>query len=89
MLNTQYGLKPNEDPYKAFGFEAMRVFLDGINAVGADKLALDDWLHTVQNRQSAIGTYGFDANGDTTLRAYGLYRISGDELRWEGAVTAA
>ena len=43
----------------------------------------------VQNRASALGTYGFDANGDTTLRTYGLYTIRGRPLRWAGPVTAA
>ena len=36
-------------------------------------------LHT-QNRHSVIGTYSIDADGDTTLAAYGLYRISGGSL---------
>jgi branched-chain amino acid transport system substrate-binding protein len=89
LLNTVYGLGSHEDPYKALGYEAMKVIIDGINAVGPDRTALINWLHTVQNRPSAIGTYGFDTNGDTTLRAYGLYRISGKELAWEAAVTAA
>ena len=22
-----------------------------------------------------LGTYGFDANGDTTLKSYGLYKV--------------
>jgi hypothetical protein len=22
-----------------------------------------------------LGTYGFDSNGDTTLRSYGLYKV--------------
>jgi branched-chain amino acid transport system substrate-binding protein len=89
LLNEAYGLKPGEDPYKAAGYEAMRLLLDGINAVGPDKAALINWLHTVQNRQSRLGTYGFDAAGDTTLRAYGMYRIRGRSLQWERAVTAA
>ena len=50
-----YGLKATDDPYKAFGYEAMKVILDGINAVGPDRAALINWLHTVQNRPSAIG----------------------------------
>ena len=29
-----------------------------------------------------LGTYGFDANGDTTLRTYGLYGVQGKQLRW-------
>ncbi len=25
-----------------------------------------------------LGTYGFDANGDTTLKSYGLYKVGKD-----------
>ena len=36
-------------------------------------------LHT-NNRHSVIGTYSINAQGDTTLASYGLYRISGGRL---------
>ena len=29
-------------------------------------------------RTRCIGTYGFDSNGDTTLKAYGLYKVGSD-----------
>ena len=78
------------DPYKLYGYEAMKLILDGANAVGTDKLALAGWLRTaVQNRASVLGTYSLDANGDTTTRAYGLYGISRKQLVWKGAITAA
>ena len=67
----------------------MKLILDGIAAGATTKAALVGWLHTVQNRQSILGTYGFDANGDTTLRSYGLYGVSGRSLRFAGAITAA
>ncbi len=36
----------------------------------------------MRRRSSVLGTYGFDRNGDTTLRSYGLYRVgpNGDPL---------
>jgi branched-chain amino acid transport system substrate-binding protein len=78
------------DPYKLYGYEAMKLLLDGTNAAGADKFALAAWLRTsVQNRASVLGTYSLDARGDTTTRAYGLYGISAKALVWRGAVTAA
>ena len=78
------------DPYKLYGYEAMKLLLDGTNAAGADKLALTGWLRgSVQNRASVLGTYSLDASGDTTTRAYGLYGISGKALVWKGAITAA
>jgi branched-chain amino acid transport system substrate-binding protein len=83
------------EPYKLYGYEAMKLLLDGANAVGAGhprdaKLALAGWLRTsVQNRVSVLGTYSLDANGDTTNRAYGLYGISGKALSFKAAITAA
>jgi branched-chain amino acid transport system substrate-binding protein len=78
------------DPYKIYGYEAMKLILDGINAGGASKDGLLGYLRTgVQNRASVLGTYSLDANGDTTLRSYGLYGISKKQLVWQGAITAA
>ena len=71
------------DPYKLYGYEAMKLILDGLNAAGADQAtALLGCLRTgVQNRASVLGTYCFDANGDTTLRTYGLYGIQRQAAR--------
>ena len=52
----------------------MKLILDGLAASGGTRAGLLGWLPTVQNRQSVLGTYGFDANGDTTLRTYGALR---------------
>jgi branched-chain amino acid transport system substrate-binding protein len=89
LSSESYGLKPGTDPYQAFGYEAMKLILDGLNASGGTRAGLLGWLPTVQNRQSVLGTYGFDANGDTTLRTYGLYTVRGHALRFAGAVNAA
>jgi branched-chain amino acid transport system substrate-binding protein len=78
------------DPYKIYGYEAMKLILDGLNTAGATKEGLLGFLRTgVQNRASVLGTYSLDANGDTTLRTYGLYGVSKKQLVWQGAVTAA
>lgn len=78
------------DPYKIYGYEAMKLILDGLNAAGPSQEALLGYLQTgVQNRASVLGTYSLDANGDTTLRTYGLYGVSKKALVWQGAITAA
>jgi branched-chain amino acid transport system substrate-binding protein len=78
------------DPYKIYGYEAMKLILDGLNTAGASKAALLGYLQTgVQNRASVLGTYSLDANGDTTNRAYGLYGISKGAFIYKGAITAA
>jgi branched-chain amino acid transport system substrate-binding protein len=84
---TRYGERL-PDPYALHGYEAMRLILDGVAAAGAQRSALIDWLGTVRDRPSVLGTYGFDRFGDTTLRDWGLYRIRGGELEWSGPVRA-
>ncbi len=32
-------------------------------------------LFATKSRNSVLGTYGFDTNGDTTLKSYGLYKV--------------
>jgi branched-chain amino acid transport system substrate-binding protein len=76
------------DPYAVQGYEAMRLVLDAVAAVGPRRRAVIRRLHDVRNRQSVLGTYSFDRFGDTTLRNYGLYRIRGGELQWAGVVRA-
>ena len=76
----------NSDPYKIYGYEAMKLILDGLNTAGTSKAALLGYLQTgVQNRASVLGTYSLDANGDTTNRAYGLYGISKRAFVWTRA----
>jgi len=75
------------DPYAAYGYEAMRLFIDAYNGAGAKPPAIVDFLHGVQSRAGVIGTYGFDAHGDTTARTFGLYGIRGGRLTWVGPVT--
>jgi branched-chain amino acid transport system substrate-binding protein len=76
------------DPHALYGYEAMRLIVDAVAAVGPDPRAITGWLHTVHDRAGVVGTYGFDANGDTTRRTYGLYRIAARRIVWAGTVTA-
>jgi branched-chain amino acid transport system substrate-binding protein len=85
--SARYG-EPFPDPYAVNGYEAMRLVLDAVAAVGPRRRAVIRWLHDVRNRQSVLGTYSFDRFGDTTLRDYGLYRIRGGALQWAGVVRA-
>jgi len=69
------------DPYAIYGFEAMKLGLDtiaGLGAKGNDKAAVLAALLATTNRNSVLGAYGFDPNGDTTLTAYGLYKVGPD-----------
>jgi branched-chain amino acid transport system substrate-binding protein len=79
----------NPDPYFLYGYEAMRLYTDALAAVGPSTTAITHWLQTsVKNRQSVLGTYSFDRNGDTTIKDFGLYRIRDGALTFTGVVRA-
>jgi branched-chain amino acid transport system substrate-binding protein len=46
-------------------------------------------LFATRDRDSVLGRYGVDANGDTTLTDYGLYRIKSKRLLFDRVVRAA
>ncbi len=77
---AKYG-DANPDPYAIYGYEVMKLGLDtiaGLGDQGNDKAAVLKALFATKNRKSVLGTYGFDQNGDTTLKAYGLYKVGPD-----------
>jgi branched-chain amino acid transport system substrate-binding protein len=71
------------DPYAIYGYEAMSLGLDALkraqSKLGGDireaRKAVVDALLSTKGRQSVIGNYDIDENGDTTLTDYGLYVI--------------
>ena len=66
------------DPYAIYGYEVMQLGLNTIKSLGAQgnsKSAVLAALFATKATQSVLGTYGFDANGDTTLKSYGLYKV--------------
>jgi branched-chain amino acid transport system substrate-binding protein len=74
---AKYGVA-NPDPYAIYGYEAMKLGLDtiaGLAANGNNKADVLKALFATKSRSSVLGTYGFDANGDTTLKSYGLYKV--------------
>jgi branched-chain amino acid transport system substrate-binding protein len=83
-----YGEK-NPDPYAIYGYEAMRLVMDALERAGSsDKQAVIDALFQTKGRQSVLGTYDIDKNGDTTLTDYGVYTIEGGELGFDSTIKA-
>ncbi len=77
---AKYGTA-NPDPYAIYGYEVMKLGLDTIASLGSkgsDKSAVLSALFAIKSRSSVLGSYGFDANGDTTLKSYGLYKVGSD-----------
>jgi branched-chain amino acid transport system substrate-binding protein len=77
---AKYGVA-DPDPYAIYGYETMKLGLDTIKSLGAQgnsKAAVLKALFSIKDRQSVLGTYGFNSNGDTTLKSYGLYKVGSD-----------
>jgi branched-chain amino acid transport system substrate-binding protein len=74
---AKYGVS-NPDPYAIYGYAEMQLALNtikGLGAQGNSKSAILAALFADKSVQSVLGTYGFDSNGDTTLKSYGLYKV--------------
>src|SRR6266487_6958396 len=74
---AKYGVS-NPDPYAIYGYEVMKLGLDTIKQLGSkgnSKAAVLQALFAIKARSSVLGAYGFDKNGDTTLKSYGLYKV--------------
>ena len=72
-----YGIS-DPDPYAIYGYAVMQLALQTIAHLGAQgnsKPAVLHALFATSSTQSVLGTYGFNANGDTTLKSYGLYKV--------------
>jgi branched-chain amino acid transport system substrate-binding protein len=77
------------DPYAIYGYEAMRLVMDAIERAGStSKEDVLKALFDTKDRQSVLGTYSIDENGDTTLTDYGVYKIEDGELTFDQTVKA-
>jgi branched-chain amino acid transport system substrate-binding protein len=80
----------NADPYAIYGYEAMKLSLDAIERSQTGER--DDVLKAIfatRDRQSVLGTYSIDENGDTSLGDYGVYTIKDGKLEFDQAIKAA
>ena len=69
----------NPDPYAIYGYEVMKLGLDTIASLGANgsnKADVLKALFAIKDRSSVLGTYGFNKDGDTTLKSYGVYKVA-------------
>src|ERR1700754_4267396 len=85
---AKYG-EDNPDPYAIYGYEAMKLGLDAIaRSKTGEKADILKALYATKDRQSVLGTYSIDENGDTTLTDYGVYTIDGGELQFDSTIKA-
>jgi branched-chain amino acid transport system substrate-binding protein len=87
----EYG-EANPNPYAIYGYEAMDLVLDTCERLGpdcSDRQRLIDALYETKGRESVLGTYDIDENGDTTLTDYGVYRVKDGELVFDETIKAS
>jgi branched-chain amino acid transport system substrate-binding protein len=88
QFTEKYG-EQNPDPYAIYGYEAMRLALDAIERSGdGSEENIVKALFETKDRDSVLGTYSIDENGDTTLTDYGVYSIDGGTLKFDETIKA-
>jgi branched-chain amino acid transport system substrate-binding protein len=85
----KYG-EANPDPYAIYGYEAMELALDAIKrSKTGEKADVVKALFNTKDRNSVLGTYSIDKNGDTSLTDYGVYSIKDGTLQFDKTIKAA
>jgi branched-chain amino acid transport system substrate-binding protein len=67
------------DPYAIYGYAAMELGLHTIASLGAggnNKADVLRALFAMKSTSSVLGSFGFNKDGDTTLKSYGVYKVS-------------
>jgi branched-chain amino acid transport system substrate-binding protein len=84
----KYG-EANPDPYAIYGYEAMELALDAIQrSKTGDRPDVIQALFSTKDRNSVLGTYSIDKNGDTSLSDYGVYSIKNGQLEFDKTIKA-
>src|SRR5215216_4801674 len=84
---AEYGEPQDQiDPYAVYGYEAMSIVCDAVAKGGDDRKAVIDAFFATKGRESPLGTYDIDPDGDTTLSDYGGYLAKGGKLVFERVI---
>jgi branched-chain amino acid transport system substrate-binding protein len=89
QYKQQFGKTP--EPYAIYGYEAMQDALLAIQNAGAkgnDRQAVIDQFFQIKDRDSVLGKYSIDENGDTTLSDYGGDKVKGGQLVFDKVIKA-
>jgi branched-chain amino acid transport system substrate-binding protein len=78
------------DPYSIYGYESMKLALDAIQrSKTGEKADIVKALFATKDRNSALGTYSIDQNGDTTLTEMALERVQNGQLKFIKVIKGA
>jgi branched-chain amino acid transport system substrate-binding protein len=78
--------------YALYGYEAMTIVLDAVRGSGArgdDRQAVIDRVFATKDRNSVLGRYSVEPDGETTLPQYGVDRVSDGRLVFLRAITVS
>jgi branched-chain amino acid transport system substrate-binding protein len=77
------------EPYAIYGYEAGQLILDVLERAEdpTDRASVIEALFATENRDSILGTYSIDENGDTTLTDYGVFTIDGGDLVFDQKIS--
>ena len=88
-FKQKFGKDP--EPYAIYGYEAMKVALLAIQNAGDkgnDRQAVIDAFFKIKDRDSVLGRYSIDENGDTTLSDYGANVVKDGKLEFSKVLKA-
>jgi branched-chain amino acid transport system substrate-binding protein len=87
----RYRAAHHETPeaYAVYGYEAARVALEAIRQAGTkNRRAITDAALSIRDFDGALGHWGFDANGDTTLRTLTVSVVRNGRFEFEEIIDA-
>ncbi len=80
-FDATYGHAP--DPQAIFGYEAMSAVLAVLKEAGTSANNRTTVVHdffSIKNRQSVLGTYSINSNGDTSIAPFVFSRLQSGQL---------
>lgn len=79
------GSESDVGPFAIYGYEAGQLILDVLNRASdpTDRAAVVKAMFETKNRDSILGKYSIDENGDTTLTDYGVFAVKNGELSFD------
>ncbi|MBA2763739.1 MAG: branched-chain amino acid ABC transporter substrate-binding protein [Thermoleophilaceae bacterium] len=82
---SEYG---KAEPYSIYGYETGRLILDVLERAEdpTDRASVIEALFTTEDRDSILGKYSIDEQGDTTLTDYGVFGIENGELVFDSKI---
>ncbi len=77
------------EPYAIYGYEAGQLILDVLERAEdpTDRASVMEAMFATEDRDSILGTYSIDENGDTTLTDYGVFTIEDGEPVFDHKIT--